>query len=198
MCSSDLDAFAFLNGDAPLRDKLITAHRTVQQGFPFIARIALALYDPETRVLKAYLHSSGERDPLPHYQALLDQAPSLVEILKRGHPRVINNMLTTEDGTHEHARRLGREGYAASYTLPIFNSGNFEGFLFFNSFEHDVFTETVLNQLDVYGHMIALMVVNELSSVRTLSAALKTTGVSRTTATRKPAATSTACRATAA
>jgi HD-GYP domain-containing protein (c-di-GMP phosphodiesterase class II) len=170
------DALGFLNSGAPLREKLVAAHHTVQQSLPFIARIALTLYDPETRVLKTYLHSSGDRDPMHHYQAIIDNAPSLVEILKRGNPRVINNMLTTQHGEREHTRRVGREGYAASYTLPMFNNGNFIGFLFFNSYQHDVFSEPVLSQLDVYGHVISLMVINELSNIRTLSAALKTTG----------------------
>jgi HD-GYP domain-containing protein (c-di-GMP phosphodiesterase class II) len=170
------DAFGFLNRNAPLREKIVAAHQAVQQQLPFIARIALTLYDPETRVLRTYLHSSGERDPLQHYQAIIDNAPSLVEILKRGLPRVINSMVTTQHGAREHTRRIGREGYAASYTLPMFNNGNFIGFLFFNSFEAEVFTEPVLHQLDLYGHVISLMVINELSNVRTLSAALKTTG----------------------
>lgn len=170
------DALGFLNHGAPLRDKLIAAHEAVRHSLPFIARIALTLYDPETRVLKTYLHSSGDREPLAHYQAIIDNAPSLVEILKRGHPRVINSMLTTQEGVHEHTRRIGREGYAASYTLPMFNNGNFVGFLFFNSYQRDVFSEPVLNQLDLYGHMISLMVVNELNNIQTLSAAVKTTG----------------------
>lgn len=113
---------------------------------------------------------------MAHYQAIIDSAPSLVEMLKRGRTRVINNMLTTEHGEHEHSRRIGRDGYTASYTLPMFNNGDFIGFLFFNSFEHDVFSEPVLLQLDLYGHLISLMVVNELSNISTLSAALKTTG----------------------
>ncbi len=170
------DAFGFLNHNAPLREKLHIAHQTVQQSLPFIARIALTLYDPDTRVLKTYLHSSGGQEPMQHYQAIIDSAPSLVEILKRGHPRVINNMLTTQRGEHEHTRRIGREGYAASYTLPMFNNGSFLGFLFFNSYAHDVFSEAVLRQLDLYGHIISLMVINELSNINTLSAALKTTG----------------------
>jgi HD-GYP domain-containing protein (c-di-GMP phosphodiesterase class II) len=127
-------------------------------------------------VLKTYLHSSGEDDPVTHYQALLDQAPSLREILKRGRPRVINNLVTFENSEHEHARRIGRQGYAASYTLPMFNQGDFIGFIFFNSYEADVFTERSLRELDLYGHLIALMVVNELSSVHALTAAVKTTG----------------------
>ncbi len=170
------DAFGFLNRNAPLREKLRSAHETVQQSLPFIARIALTLYDPETRVLKSYLHSSHDHEPMQHYQAIIDNAPSLVEMLKRGRPRVINNMLTIENAESEHSRRIGREGYAASYTLPMFNNGDFLGFLFFNSFEHDVFSESVLRQLDLYGHLISLMVVNELSNINTLNAALKTTG----------------------
>ena len=170
------DALSFLNEKAPLKDKLISAHQLVQKNLPFIARIALTLYDPSTGLLKTYMHSSGEDNPLEHYQAPLDNAASLKEVLDRGRPRVINNMLTFENSSSTHNKRLGRQGYAASYTLPMFNSGDFVGFLFFNSYESEVFTETVLQQLDTYGHLISLMVVNELTAIDTLSAAVKTTG----------------------
>ena len=170
------DALGDLNRHIPLRDKLIAAHKSVSTLFPFIARIAIAVYDPQTTLLKTFVHSSGEDNPLDHYQALLDEAPSLRKILDKGLPRVINNQLTFEDNAHEHTRRIGRQGYAASYTLPMFNDGNFIGFIFFNSYEKDVFAEDVLSQIDVYGHMISLMVVNELASLHTLTAAIKTTG----------------------
>ena len=89
---------------------------------------------------------------------------------------MINNMLTLDDETHEHTSRIGRQGYAASYTLPMFNEGEFFGFIFFNSSKKDVFTEYVLSQIDVYGHMISLMIINEFSALKTLTAAVKTTG----------------------
>lgn len=173
---SHQDALSFLNRSGSLREKLIAAHNGVQKNLPFVARIAIALYDPETKILKTYLHSSGDDNPLEHYQTLIDNAPSLKEILKRGQPRVINNMLTFEESNKEHYKRLGRQGYAASYTLPLFNNGIFFGFLFFNSYETDVFSEKHLEELDLHGHLIALMVINELNTVQTLSAALKTTG----------------------
>jgi HD-GYP domain-containing protein (c-di-GMP phosphodiesterase class II) len=169
------DALAALNQDIPLRAKLEAAHHAVQENFPFIARIAIALYDPQTHILKTYLHSSGEDNPLENYETLLDNAPSLKRILAEGRPRVINNMLTFENSRHEHTQRLGRQGYAASYTLPIYHNGVFIGFIFFNSYETDVFGELVLGEIDLYGHMIAMMIVNELSSIKTLSAALRTT-----------------------
>lgn len=170
------DVLEQLNEHIPLREKLIVAHKSVNELFPFIARIAVAIYDPETSVLKTYLHSSGEDHPLENYQALLDDAPSLKEILEKGLPRVVNNLLTFEGSEHEHAKRIGRQGYAASYTMPMFNEGHFFGFIFFNSYEKDVFDEKVLRQIDLYGHMISLMMINELTAINTLKAAVKTTG----------------------
>ena len=170
------DVLEQLNNQIPLQEKLVVAHKSLSELFPFIARIAIAIYDPETGVLKTYLHSSGDDHPLENYQALLDDAPSLKSILEKGVPRVINNMLTFEGGEHEHTRRIGRQGYAASYTMPMFNEGQFFGFMFFNSYEKNVFEEKVLREIDLYGHMISLMVINELSTIDTLKAAVKTTG----------------------
>lgn len=170
------DVLVELNKHVPLQDKLQATHQSVSDLFPFIVRIAIAIYDPETSVLKTYMHSSGDDNPLEHYSALIDDAPSLKEILKTGLPRVINNMLTFEGDGSEHSRRLGRFGYAASYTMPMFNNGIFFGFIFFNSDKTDVFDENTLRQIDTYGHLISLMVINEITSIRVLTAAVKTTG----------------------
>ena len=172
--SHDQDTLESLNRNIPLRDKLLKTHQAMQVHLPFIKRIAVAVYDPKTSLLKTYLHSSGEDNPLPNYQAQLSDAPSLQAILEQGRPRVINNMLTFENGAHEHTRRIGRQGYAASYTMPMFSNGVFFGFIFFNSSEADVFSDFVLEQLDVFGHLISLMVVNEIAVMRTLVAAVTT------------------------
>ena len=170
------DGLASLNEARSLREKLVAAHVDVQRRLPFVARIALTLYDRRAGRLKTYLHTGEGDDPLEHYEAPLAAAPSLQALLAEGRPRVINRMLTFEEASSEHARRLARHGFAASYTLPIFDDGVFRGFLFFNAVERDVFTEDALQILDVYGHMIALMVIKEVSTLETLSAALKTTG----------------------
>lgn len=170
------DVLEDLNQHISLRDKLVAAHKSVNEIFPFIARIAVAIYDHETTMLKTYLHSSGDDNPMENYEVPLEDAPSLKAILDIGLPRVINNMVTFGDGEHEHTKRIGRSGYAASYTLPMFNDGEFFGFIFFNSKEKDVFTEMVLGQIDIYAHMITLTVLNELNSIRILTAAVKTTG----------------------
>jgi len=169
------DLLEILNQQGSLRAKMVAAHEAVRQFCPDIARISVAIYDPETTALKTYVHSSGEDNPLPNYQAMLKDAPSLKEILDKGHPRVINNLLTFEHTGREHTQRIGRAGYAASYTLPMFNNGHFFGFIFYNSKVTDIFTENLLNQLDMIGHLISLMVINEISSINTLAAVIKTT-----------------------
>ena len=169
------DSLDSLNKLGPLKNKLASAHSTIKNKFSFIARIAVTLYDPETKVLKTYLHSSGDDNPIQNYQALLDESHSLKEILEKGRPRVVNSLVTFDNGKNEHTQRIGRQGYASSYTMPMFNNGIFFGFLFFNAYEKDVFNEEVLNDLDVYGHLISLMMVNEVSNINMLRAALKTT-----------------------
>jgi len=170
------DELSPLNQKQSLSQNLLATHKTLKKQFPFIARIAIALYDEHTHRLKTYVHSSGEDNPLPHYEANLNESVSLKSLLEKATPRVINNLLTFETGTAEHSQRIGRQGYAASYTLPIFNEGNFIGFIFFNSYDKDVFTEDVLSQIDIYAHMITLMLINELCAIKMLSAAIKTTG----------------------
>jgi HD-GYP domain-containing protein (c-di-GMP phosphodiesterase class II) len=174
--STHIDTLDDLNKHIPLKQKLVSAHQVIKNSLPFIARIAIAIYDPETRVLKTFIHSSEEISPLEHYQALIDDAPSLKHMLDEGRPRVINNLLTFDSSEKEHNKRLGRAGYAASYTMPIFNNGDFLGFIFFNSFETEVFNEHALSQLDIFGHLISLMIISELSNIQTLAAALKTSG----------------------
>jgi HD-GYP domain-containing protein (c-di-GMP phosphodiesterase class II) len=168
------DSLGSLNHASPLRDKLVQTHRVIQAHLPFVARIAIALYDPKTEQLKTYLHSSGADDPLPHYQAPLTEAPSLAKMLEDGRPRVINDMSGFAAGEHLHTRRIGQQGYATSYTLPMYSNGAFFGFIFFDSYEKDVFGDAALNQLDVFGHMIALLTIGELTATRTLIAAIAT------------------------
>jgi HD-GYP domain-containing protein (c-di-GMP phosphodiesterase class II) len=169
------DSLDPLNRNIPLREKLQCTHEAVRQHFDFVDRIAVAIYDPDTNYLKTYVDSSGKDNPLEHYEAEMTRVPSLEKLMNEGHSRIINNMVTYDDDSSEHTRRIGRAGYVASYTMPMFYNGVFFGFVFFNSQQRDVFQEEVLHELDLFGHMISLMVINELTAMRTLVAAVKTT-----------------------
>lgn len=136
--------------------------------FDFINRIAVALYDAKTDVLKTFIHSSGGDQPLTLYQFPLSEARSLTEIVKSGTPRVINDLTIFNGCTHEHTQKIAGQGYGSSYTLPMFMNGNFFGFVFFNSYRKNALNEEVLHFLDLIGHLVSLVVMNEVAAVKTL------------------------------
>lgn len=168
------DHLTAVDANIELSKKIAYIHRTLKAQFPFIARIAAALHDHKSDLLKTFVHSSGSDQPLAHYQAKLADSPSLLEILEKRRPRVVNDLAIFDHSPHEHARQVSAQGYHSSYTMPMYQHGKLFGFLFFNSYEADAFTEDVLLQLDPYGHLIIMTIINDLSFAQTLLASIKT------------------------
>jgi HD-GYP domain-containing protein (c-di-GMP phosphodiesterase class II) len=167
------DALAKLNEDATLADKLTNVHSFVRQHMPFVARIAVALYDATTDTLKTFAHSGDGDNPLPFYEATLSESASLQEIARRGQPRVVND-IDLYGETAVHSKQIRGGGFGSSYTLPIFHNGDLLGFLFFNSYEKGVFTDTSLHFFDLLGHLLALLVIDGLATPKALMATVRT------------------------
>ena len=168
------DRLGSLGRNISLVDKVRTIHAALRERFPFIQRIAAAVYDPQTDTLKTFLYTGEEDNPLTHYTARLTDAPSLREIIEKGRPRVVNDLDLFSAGRHEHTQRVASRGYRSSYTMPMYQQGRLFGFLFFNAYEPDCFDESVLGQIDPFGHLIALTIVNDLTTMHTLLASVKT------------------------
>jgi HD-GYP domain-containing protein (c-di-GMP phosphodiesterase class II) len=167
------DTFGDLNRNIPLSEKLKLIHSNLKARIPLIDRIAVAVYDPKTDLLKTFIFSSREEHPLIHYQAKLSEAGSLRAILQTGQPRVVNDLAVFARGQHEHTKRIAEQGFGSSYTLPIYMNGLFLGFIFFNSYQKHIFQADLLHELDLFGHLISLMIVNELSTLRMMVATIK-------------------------
>ncbi len=168
------DSLGFLNENKPLADKLAALHQAVAARCPSIHRIAVALYDDKTDLLKTFIYSSEGESPLRHYQAPLEGSATLRQIVEQGRPRVVNDLAIFADSPHEHSRRILAQGFGASYTMPMYQSGNFCGFVFFNSCERGVLTEAVLHELDLFGHLLSLTVIHELQKMQNLADAIIT------------------------
>lgn len=168
------DKLGPLDGDAKLVDKVRTIHAALQERFPFIQRVAAAVLDPETDTLKTFLYTGEEDTPLAHYTAKLADAASLREIIEKRRPRVVNDLAIFSAGEHAHTQRIAQRGYRASYTMPMYHRGVLFGFLFFNSYEADSFSEEALRQIDPFGHLIALTIIDDLSTLHSLLASVKT------------------------
>ena len=171
---SHQDTLAQLNDNSSLAEKLNFIHNTLKQRLDFIERIAVAIYDAKSDLLKTFIHSSGDARPLSHYQATLSSATSLREIIEAGSPRVVNDLSIFERSTQTHSKRILAQGYGASYTMPMYRKGEFFGFIFFNASRSGVFNEENLHYLDLFGHLLSLSVIDELSQYSTLQAAIDT------------------------
>lgn len=168
------DKLGPLDSNVRLVDKVRTIHIALCERFPFIRRIAAAVYDAGTDTLKTFLYTGEEDSPLAHYSAKLTEASSLRDIIDKGRPRVVNDLAIFSAGQHEHTMRVAAQGYRASYTMPMYHQGRLFGFLFFNSYDADCFSEETLRQIDPFGHLIALTIINDLSTLHTLLASVKT------------------------
>ena len=171
---SHLDILEELNTSIPLNHKLHVIHRALNMQFDFVDRIAVALYDAQTDILKTYVHSTvGGEQPLSHYESKLHDAPSLLEVARQKTPRVINDLSIFSNSKNIHTKKITGHGFASSYTLPILQHDSLQGFVFINSKQKDVFKSGELYFFDIYAHLISLVVINEQSSIQTMQATVK-------------------------
>ena len=166
-----------LHDQTNLSDKLQSLLEFIKQRHHFINRIAVARYDETTDILKTYVHATDGNNPLPLYQAKLAESESLTEIMKERKPRVLNNMNPLSLLSSEHSKKVTEIGFQSSYTVPMFQSDQFLGFVFFNSKILNVMERNVVTDLSIIAHLINVLVVNELTFIKT------TKGVSHSFAT---------------
>jgi HD-GYP domain-containing protein (c-di-GMP phosphodiesterase class II) len=171
--SHHTDALGQINRKSSISDKLKALHHVAQQHNPLITRIAVALYDHDTDLLKTFIDSNEGKTPLANYQAKLSETESLRKILESSEPRVINDLTLLNNVEKIHSKVLLEAGYLSSYTFPMICNDHFFGFVFFNAIEKNVFSEHVMVELDMVGHMISLLIYNERSNIRTLLATVK-------------------------
>lgn len=167
------DHLSELNKNIGLSSKLGIIHKTLNSDFPFISRIAATLYDEKTDMLKTFIHSSDEDQPLTHYQAKLSESSSLKNVREQARSRVIDDLCILK-GNCRHTRHIRTQGHQSSYTMPMIEGEMLVGFLFFDARKKNAFSDDVLRHLDPYGHLIAMLIINELKAKNNLRAAVKT------------------------
>jgi len=170
---SHIDPLQKLGSNATLLEKLKLLHQFLKLQNPSIDRIAIALYDAPTDTLKTFVWSSEKESPLTHYQSKLSNSPSLIEIIHKANPRVVNNMDIFASGQNVHTRALNKSHFGSSYTFPMYQDDQFLGFIFFNSFEKYAFEEQTLNDLDMVAHLLSMLVSHEQDVVGTLQATVR-------------------------
>ena len=168
------DDLTFLGQTGPLSRKLELLHRELRRRYGALDRVAVAVYDAQTDLLKTFLGSNDELPTLKNYQAKLADVPTLQALRESGVGRVVNDLEHYGHAGHEHTRQLRAAGYRSSYTVPMFARGEFFGFIFYDSREPAYFQPEMLAHLEPFARLLALIVISELSAIRTLKAATLT------------------------
>ena len=158
-----------------IAERLICLHDEIkgESSLASLSRVAVALYDSTSDLLKTFIHSSDGDNPVDGASAALEQCPALKQLAATGARRIINDLGPAAHEGRDFARRLYDAGYRSSYTVPIVNKGTFYGFLFFNSFQTGFFQPVVVQRLRPYAELISLAVMRELDTVRMMQAAVK-------------------------
>ncbi len=167
-----VDELASLDGDLPLDGKLAVVHGAVRRRWPFVGRISVVSFEPETRRLRAF-SASPAGALLGGYSAPLDASSSLAALMATRRSRVVDDLGAYAPASTPHTRALLDAGITSSYTLPMSLDGAFWGFLFFNSTERAAFREDVLDGIDPFAHLLSSLVTAELVTMRLLVSALR-------------------------
>lgn len=157
-----------------LAERLVCQHDLLRGEFPGLDRIAVAVYDRRTDLIKAFVHSSEGPNPFEHAMGRLADLAGLQELARSGASRVIDDLTQHKPSSAAHLRRLLQAGYLSSYTMPICHKGSFLGFVFFNSMQRGYFTPAVVRALRPTAEAIALTALMELDAVRMIQAAVRT------------------------
>jgi HD-GYP domain-containing protein (c-di-GMP phosphodiesterase class II) len=157
-----------------LSECLQQLHQTTKALQPNLVRIAVALYDQNSGLLRTYADSSDQKNPLLWYSYPLAKSESLSHLARTGQYRVINDMQVLVDSGAPHSQALLDAGLRSSFTLPIRQGEQLLGFVFFNSSKTNDFSTHLLPQLEISAYAISLLITQERSQLETLKASMQT------------------------
>ncbi len=168
------DPLAKLETASTYQEQLTIIHDVLKKRCSGIDRISIALYDLQTHSLKTFIASPLEQSPLKHYESMLTADSELRRIARDATPRIVNDLSVYENHDTAHSHALVGHGYASSYTQPIYFNRELAGFVFFNSLHNRYFRDRVLEQVEVFAHLISELIMHDLTATHALMAAMRT------------------------
>lgn len=168
------DPLAKLETTSTYQGKLSVIHEVFKKRCSGIDRISIALFDSQTHSLKTFIASPLAESPLNNYQVTLSAESSLQEIARNGTSRIISDLRIYSDHDSVHSRAMLGHGFASSYTHPMYHNKELAGFVFFDSFHNRYFRDRVLEQVEIFVHLLSEMIINALAVPHALVAAMRT------------------------
>lgn len=160
--------------------RLTTIHEVIRARYPYIDRIAIALYDATTDLLKTFVGSNQDHQQLERHEAHLRDVPSLAHLAKTRQSRIIDDISRTFPVASKHTQWLKERGYRSSLTVPIYHGDTLTAFLFFDSKHAQAFSIDSARFLEIFADLIAQFFLVQLTAVHGLTSVVKVaTGLAR-------------------
>ena len=156
-----------------LGQRIQSLHAILSARYPFIGRIALAVYDPGTDLIKTFVSSNDGGPALQRYEATLAQVPSLAALRETRSPRVVDDIEDRYPAASIHTDWLKAKHFRSSYTLPILRGADLSAFLFFDSTMRAAFTPMVRGVLDQFADIITQLYLLNGKTLQQMASAVE-------------------------
>ncbi|MBY0443820.1 MAG: HD domain-containing protein, partial [Burkholderiales bacterium] len=143
-------------------------HSVIASRYSGVDRVAMAVYDAGSDMLKTFVSSNRDGMALIAYEARLESVPSLQSLAKLHQSRVVQDIEGNFPTLSRHGDWLKDKGYLSSYTVPIYQRDTLAGFVFFDSKSPHFFTEESARFLDMFTGLIGQLYLLQLTAVRSL------------------------------
>lgn len=153
-------------------ERLDQLHTRLLETIPNVDRIGCAIYDPAEDTLKTFVNSTRTGQAISAYQYKLSDSKSLSELARTGSVRVIDDIQAVFKPANTHSSWLLEQGYRSSFTVPLFDQGDFLGFVFYDSREVGVFTPPMQRNLILFSNLINMTLTNEFALIRSVKASV--------------------------
>ena len=153
-----------------LNERLSTLHRRLLKSVPAVDRIACAIYDPASDLLKTFINSTLRGEAISGYEFRLADSFSLSRLAESGECRLIGDIPAAIRPDAKHSAWLLRQGYRTSFTAPLYDNDHFIGLLFFNSLVRDAFSARMQVDLGLFSSLVNLTISSELAGLRAITA----------------------------
>ncbi len=171
--TEEIQLSSYLDSHADLQQKIRTIRGDLNRSFPFIHRIAIALYNPECKLLKTHVYDEDIATDLHNYEAILPECPSLNKLALTATQRVLNDISTLTQSSKTHSNLVHKAGYLSSVAIPLLMEGELLGFFFVNSREVNVFTEETVQHLRMLSMVLTLLLHRDLARLNVLKSTVE-------------------------
>ncbi len=156
-----------------MSERLHQLHDRLLATVPGVDRIGCAIYDPAEDMLKTFVNSTRTGHAISAYEYKLSESKSLSELAKTGMMRVMDDIQAVLKPSNDHTAWVLKQGYQSSFTVPLYEQGEFLGFVFYDSLQPAAFTPRLQRDLVLFSSLINLTLSNEFAAIRSVTASVR-------------------------